>query len=228
VALTHPEAAIENDLLGRSRLRAICSEQGCEKPVHGRGLCSTHYERSRRPKTTCRDCGGSKPAGLGRKLCDSCLARAQEQTREKQAAYQRQRYLANREEVLARTKERDKDPAIRERKRIAAREWARQHPDRVRAQQRRNWAKRKYGLTLEEVDAILARGCAICGTHQGRSTGRASVPMGRAEERLCLDHCHTTGKVRDALCHSCNSALGLMGDDPARLRAAADYLEKHA
>lgn len=78
---------------------------------------------------------------------------------------------------------------------------------------RRSIVKRKYGLTLEEYDGIIARGCAIC---------RGKGP------RMALDHCHTSGKVRDALCTNCNAGLGQFKDDPARLRAAAKYLERHA
>lgn len=80
---------------------------------------------------------------------------------------------------------------------------------------RRSIVKKKYGLTLEEYDAIIDRGCAICGK-TGRGTGK-----------VALDHCHTTGKVRDALCSNCNTGLGSFRDDPERLRAAADYLERH-
>lgn len=53
--------------------------------------------------------------------------------------------------------------------------------------------------------------CAICG-----------------QPKEVLDHDHSTGAVREPLCNNCNRTLGLMADDPARLRAAADYLEKHA
>jgi hypothetical protein len=41
-----------------------------------------------------------------------------------------------------------------------------------------------------------------------------------------VDHDHKTGKVRGILCHKCNIALGLIGDDPARARALANYLER--
>jgi hypothetical protein len=34
--------------------------------------------------------------------------------------------------------------------------------------------------------------------------------------------------VRALLCHHCNVSLGRFKDDPALLRAAADYLEKKA
>jgi hypothetical protein len=33
-------------------------------------------------------------------------------------------------------------------------------------------------------------------------------------------------QVRRLLCDNCNTGLGLFGDDPGRLRTAADYLER--
>ncbi len=41
------------------------------------------------------------------------------------------------------------------------------------------------------------------------------------------DHCHDTGKLRSVLTHAANTAIGIIGDDPAVLRRAADYIEKH-
>ena len=43
-----------------------------------------------------------------------------------------------------------------------------------------------------------------------------------------VDHCHATGRIRALLCGACNGMLGLAKDKPATLRAAADYIEKHA
>lgn len=68
----------------------------------------------------------------------------------------------------------------------------------------------KYGITLEEYEAFMEKPCAICGA-----------------EAVCLDHDHTTGLVRAALCHGCNVGIGFMADSPQRLRKAADYLEAH-
>jgi hypothetical protein len=54
--------------------------------------------------------------------------------------------------------------------------------------------------------------CAVCGAKDGVT--------------FHLDHCHGSGRERGVLCSRCNQALGLMQDDPARLRRAADYLEQ--
>ena len=81
---------------------------------------------------------------------------------------------------------------------------------------RKHLLKKKYGLTLEAFDQLVAdqRGaCAIC---QQPQEGK---PMH-------VDHCHATGVVRGLLCSPCNTALGLLGDDPARMRAAAEYVER--
>jgi hypothetical protein len=72
---------------------------------------------------------------------------------------------------------------------------------------------RRYGISLEELRAIFERqgnACAICK---------------RSGVRLYIDHCHVTRMVRRLLCGKCNTGLGFFGDDPDRLRAAADYLE---
>lgn len=47
-------------------------------------------------------------------------------------------------------------------------------------------------------------------------------------KRLVVDHDHETLKIRGLLCTTCNTALGLMSDDPQLLRRAADYLEAHS
>jgi len=54
----------------------------------------------------------------------------------------------------------------------------------------------KYGLTSETYQQMLLKQegkCAICKD---------------LLEKPCIDHCHTTGKVRGLLCNNCNFALG--------------------
>lgn len=71
---------------------------------------------------------------------------------------------------------------------------------------------RKYGITQEQVDTLVASQggrCAIC-------HAEFVVPH--------VDHCHTTGAIRGALCNECNTGLGMFGDDTARLLRAVNYL----
>ena len=66
--------------------------------------------------------------------------------------------------------------------------------------------KRNYGLTPEQFSR-LPEECEICGS----------------TERLVVDHCHTTGKVRGRLCSKCNTGLGMFKDSFEILRKALDY-----
>jgi len=41
-----------------------------------------------------------------------------------------------------------------------------------------------------------------------------------------LDHCHTTGRLRGFLCHGCNAAIGLAGENAEALLFAARYVSR--
>jgi hypothetical protein len=74
--------------------------------------------------------------------------------------------------------------------------------------------KRRYGITSAEADLMLAEQggvCAIC----------------KAAPAVHVDHDHATGRVRALLCFNCNGGLGQFKDDPAVLRAAAEYVSFH-
>ena len=66
----------------------------------------------------------------------------------------------------------------------------------------------EYNKKLEEQGGV----CAICG----------NPPGGKA---LAVDHNHTTGKVRALLCTKCNTALGLLNEEPILFERALEYLE---
>jgi hypothetical protein len=85
--------------------------------------------------------------------------------------------------------------------------------DRHRRSTRANHVKKRYGMSLDEYDRLIANGCTVCG---------------EVKKRIVMDHCHATDAVRAPLCNGCNVALGAAGDDPVRLRALADYVERHA
>jgi len=70
----------------------------------------------------------------------------------------------------------------------------------------------KYGITAEDRARILEAqggGCAICQERSGR---------------LCVDHCHETGRVRGLLCISCNTKVYVLDAWPHRQQAAS-YLK---
>jgi hypothetical protein len=80
------------------------------------------------------------------------------------------------------------------------------------------WMLRKYGITQDEYDLMLAdqdNKCALC---RCAANGRT----------WHVDHCHVTNKRRKILCDNCNFGLGHFKDNPVVLRAAADYVEAHA
>jgi hypothetical protein len=116
---------------------------------------------------------------------------------------------------------REENRAFREKNPTYAHDWYLANRDRVLESSRERQVRKKWGLTLAKYDAIIARGCAICGLKDDPE--RENKHVGK----LCLDHDHANGKIRDALCSDCNLAIGNMKDDFKRLRAAADYLERH-
>lgn len=72
---------------------------------------------------------------------------------------------------------------------------------------------RDYGIGLlerQEMERQQSGCCAIC----------------TKPETLHLDHSHEDGKVRGLLCGPCNRGIGLFGDSPEVLRAAAQYLDE--
>jgi hypothetical protein len=85
--------------------------------------------------------------------------------------------------------------------------------------------KRRYGLSYEQYDAMLAaqRGlCLIC------KKPETSLNQHTHEPRLLsVDHCHETGKVRGLLCKRCNTGIGAFEEDPDLMKAAIRYVRRH-
>lgn len=96
-----------------------------------------------------------------------------------------------------------------ERARINAlnKEWRLRNPDKNEDMRLR----RLYGITLEsfrELGAAQGHVCLLC----------------KEERKLCVDHCHETGRIRGLLCRQCNSGLGYFQDSPELLQTAATWL----
>lgn len=97
--------------------------------------------------------------------------------------------------------------------------WRANNPDKAYWSSRASLLKTKYGMTLEEYDAMYQRQEGLCAICENPPKGGNS-----STKNLNIDHCHTTGKVRGLLCNNCNAALGLLKDDPILVERGLTYL----
>jgi hypothetical protein len=99
-----------------------------------------------------------------------------------------------------------------------AKSYRMRHGKRALRMKRENAMRNKYGENHELIRSGLMSEqhglCAICD----------SPPFGK-HGKLCMDHCHVSGIVAGLLCVQCNSAIGLLLEDPNIIRRAAEYVE---
>jgi hypothetical protein len=87
--------------------------------------------------------------------------------------------------------------------------------------QRNAKLKAAHGISSSEYQKMLEKQngkCAICGT--ANPGGR----MGLCGPVFHVDHCHSSGKIRGLLCHSCNVGIGNFNDNVTALANAIAYL----
>lgn len=83
------------------------------------------------------------------------------------------------------------------------------------ALERKYTLRTKYGITPVQYDEMFAAQEGVCAICQWPS-----------EDRLAVDHCHKTNKIRGLLCRDCNVGLGCFKDITGRLLAALEYLQR--
>lgn len=193
-----------------------CTVPGCTRPHKARGYCQTHYAqwkrgveimpvirtRDRNPPELCTEPGCSSPV-QAKGLCQMHYARLL-------------RY--------GHTTYRDRKKPPKTCSVDGCDNWLYAKDLCASHYQRQKSLAEKFGMTMEDEAVMLAAQggvCAVCGGYEKKTDARS-----QKQHTLSIDHCHTTGKVRGILCSHCNRAIGLLGDDPATLRRAADYLER--
>ena len=232
------------------------SEKTCTKCDTSRPLTEFHQDKSRPDglRTWCKQCAKAHQ----KEHAKANRARLTRQSNEyyhkhhgKIREQRRQRYAKQRDAHNARDRERWKkrstacNTARREKRKTFTperraeqaqqqREWRKANADHLKEYERtkrpprdphkkaqhtrRAYLKYTYGITQEEYEAMHATQngvCALCGRPSFRG-------------RLAVDHCHSTGAVRELLCNACNTGLGLFQDSPELLAKAIEYLKKHA
>ena len=95
---------------------------------------------------------------------------------------------------------------------------ARSKTEHRRRQQKDRNLRSRFGITLDEYETLLQdqnQRCAICNDVLTDGKGGA-----------CVDHCHTSGRVRAILCSPCNKGIGYIKEDLDRVAAIMRYLRE--
>lgn len=111
--------------------------------------------------------------------------------------------------------------------------WRKRNPDKMREYRRREmpkivarnkkWREKNrlpalYGITKEDWNVMFDEQKGLCRLCEKHHT--------EFKRGLCVDHCHSSGKVRGLLCHPCNQGLGMFKDNVDFLKRAISYLNK--
>lgn len=78
--------------------------------------------------------------------------------------------------------------------------------------------RRKFGLTIEERNQMLAEQGGVCAICQGDNSN--------SKRDWHIDHCHETQCIRGILCADCNAMLGRARDKITTLQNAIAYLRR--
>ena len=109
---------------------------------------------------------------------------------------------------------------------IISMEYAKRHPE-YTAYRQRYTRLHHYGITPMQFDELLKRQnnkCASCGTN---NPGGIYKQWHVDHDHLCCSGKNSCGKcIRGLLCMACNTALGLMQDNPINIEKLANYVRR--
>ncbi len=201
---------------------ATCINCSRLRPIKTRGMCESCYSMFRRRRDSangkkrvgkpCMDCGGPRTTNEpGR--CADCYIKHRNQPTVCPGCNRLERcYLYGVcQDCYKLTIGEERKRVLLERKVKAVRKYA---------------LKALFKLSPEQYDIMLAAQgghCACCpATHDGKIGKDGDERL----KKLAVDHDHKTGVIRGLLCTGCNTSLGRLGEDPARIRKLADYAER--
>lgn len=178
-----------------------CLNVGCENTCARMWKCKSCYNRDR------------KSLGLGVQTPEQRKA-YRESHKDEIRAYNKQWEADNRQHRNAYQRNRLRQDPQPNRDRV--RKWIADNPTKFREGQ----LMRNFGLTVAQYQAMWSAQGGLC-----KSCKIEMLDHGQKRNSVAIDHCHNSGIVRGLLCSHCNKGIGHFDDDPAKLRAAADYLD---
>ena len=215
----------------------VCSVDGCDNPVKGKGLCNKHY-------VMFKNYGRTEPAvrekrkhpyymmWFGRKqngdLCD-WWSDFWNFVKDIGTRPGKDYVLIkiNNDDCYGPDNFKWRANLKREESETLQDFWARKWEDRRIRNPNEEYNRnliRQFGITLEQYNDMLWKQngkCAIC------KNGETIVYKTGRKKMLCVDHNHKTNKIRELLCTKCNILLGSAKEDINILQSAITYLTKH-
>ena len=231
-----------------------CSENGCDRAVHSRGLCQAHYRQVRRrerdPETGTRKPGPvAKPGAESHQALDAdekerrWVARLAEKAAKAHCVHNHaltpeNTYVTTKGQKICRICQRAAQQAHHGRPVDMLTPVGPRNKDKTHCSAGHSYVE--HGRTR----ANGTRTCNTCNVNNRRKQIYDLTPeqydtFMSSQGSTCaichnnfknakdthIDHDHLTGAVRALLCSGCNVTLGHMNDDPSLLRAAAEYIE---
>lgn len=185
-----------------SRWDRICWVDGCDRFAHTKSLCKSHYTAARRGRLDI-------PDELGVSLNPICII-------EGCGRISDARSLCSAHGAQIRSGKPVTD--IR-----AWGKYTQLHPCAVDDCQLPAVSRDLCAMHIRYVNEYKLKPAEV---HRILSIAQCENPGCVNTEDLRVDHDHATGEVRGRLCNGCNTALGFLGEDPARIMGLVGYLSE--
>jgi hypothetical protein len=107
--------------------------------------------------------------------------------------------------VTMASRRRYENPEYRKKRAAETRRWYKENKERCYERDFNKHLKRSYGITSADYSKMHDAQNGVCKICKEPETSRTSAH--KKINRLAVDHCHKTGKIRGLLCFKCNVAL---------------------